>query len=128
MDEKQIQEMMQKLASKQNRKMLIIIAITILLCILLFIAFSHRQDNNALEQTRALQDSLRVHEKVYKQQIVTLQKTHDSAIAVIQDQQDNLEEQMTSIQNHYDKVRKQLTNSSVDSRVKFFSDHLSPRK
>jgi peptidoglycan hydrolase CwlO-like protein len=123
---------LQKLISdndkKNIRRILIAIVITILLCVLVVIILSHRQDNNAAQYNRSLQDSIRVHDRIYKEQLKNLQTTHDSAISAIQEQQDNLQEQMTSIQNHYDKVRKQLTNSSVDNRVKFFSDHISPRK
>ncbi len=117
---------------KHIKRVLLIIVLTILVCILAIWIFSKRQDGVLAEQVRVQQDSLKAHDKRYQVQITSLQHTYDSSITAIQDQQDELLQQLTSIQNHYDKVRKQLNTSPVDNRLRVFSGHLpqtgTPRK
>ena len=115
----------QLLALKNSHKKVIVWGLVILLLTiaLLLLFFRTPPVTNEL-QVKALQDTLRVHDKKFLVQLQHLQTTHDSAIEAISDQQDNLQEQMTSLTNKYDKVRKQLNSSTVSNRLDFFSKHL----
>ena len=115
----------QLLALKDSHKRVIVWGLIILLLTiaLLLLFFKTPPVTNDL-QVKALQDTIKVHDKKFLVEIQHLQTIHDSAIDAISEQQDNLQEQMTSLTNKYDKVRKQLNNSTVSNRLQFFSGHL----
>lgn len=121
--DKKVEQIREQLQGSHKRAIIWGIIILLVIILIALIVTRNRQPVNDL-QVRALQDSIQVHDKKGLMLIQELSHTHDSAIAAIQDQQDNLQQQLISITNKYDKVRKQLASSTVDNRLHFFSDHL----
>lgn len=111
---------------KLTRRLFVIcIVLVVILGVILF--HGHGYDNSEAKFVKIMQDSLKAHDEKALIKSRADHKAHDSLVAMVVDIQNDLsntQADVAIISNKYDKVRKQLTSGSVDSRVKSLSDRL----
>lgn len=114
---------------KENKTRFTILFISFIIVLVIAMSVIYKSCNTVLtdNQVKAQLDSLKVHEQQRTIQYQALQKQQDSVltrVGILEEDLSSTQESLNQITDKYDKIRKQLTGSTVNNRLDFFSKHL----